>query len=392
MWFTLNYRRSVAIMTSPENDMETMKTKVIKAGTESEVVAAAKAGARALRAGKLVGFATETVYGIAALSTRPETIERLRRIKSRPTGPFSVHVASPQDVAMFVGEVPNQASRLMAKAWPGPVTILLPTGGKLADRKLQKAGLYDVLCSRDTIGLRCPRGLLCEKMLAAAGGPVVAPSANPAGKKSPRSADDVIRHLDGEIDILIDTGPTEFGKDSTIVSFKDGGWELVRAGVYCERTIKRLLKRKIVFVCTGNTCRSPMAAGLAKKNLAEQLECGVGELRNHGIDVVSAGIFASDGSKATPEAISAAKSLGADISRHHSRKLTSELINDADMVFCMTSFHVEAVRQMLPTAAGKVRTLASGSDIPDPIGGGAAVYGKTALKIQQALLSALKQD
>lgn len=374
-------------MTASENDME---TKVIKPGTESEVAAAAETGAEALQAGKLVGFATETVYGIAALATSAGAIQRLREIKSRPEGPFSVHVASPRDVTMFVHDIPEDAARLMAKTWPGPVTIILPTGGKLADRKLQQAGLYDVLCSKDTIGLRCPRGLLCEKMLAAAGGPVVAPSANPAGKKSPRSADDVIMHMDGLIDLLIDTGPTEFGKDSTIVSFGEGGWELIRAGVYCERTIRRLLRRKILFVCTGNTCRSPMAAGLAKKYFSEKLGCSVSDLRNYGIDVISAGIFASDGSKATPEAILAAKSLGADISRHRSRKLTSELINDADVVFCMTDFHVEAVRQMLPTAAGKVRTLTPGGDIPDPIGGGAEVYGKTALKIQQALKAALK--
>ncbi len=367
-----------------------METKVIKPGTESEVVAAAAAGAEALRAGKLVGFATETVYGIAALASHEGAIERLRRVKSRPKGPFSVHIASARDVSMFVREIPEDAARLMAKTWPGPVTIILPTGGKLADRKLQQAGLYDVLCSDDTIGLRCPRGLLCERMLAAAGGPVVAPSANPAGKKSPRNADDVIRYLNGRIDLLIDTGATEFGKDSTIVSFEEGGWKLVRSGVYCERTIRRLLRRKIVFVCTGNTCRSPMAAGLAKKYFAEKFGCSAGDLRNYGIDIISAGIFAADGNKATPEAILAAKSLGADISRHRSRKLTTELINDADVVFCMTDFHVEAVRQMLPSAVGKVRTLASSGDIPDPIGGGAEVYEKTALKIQQALKSVLK--
>jgi len=368
-----------------------METQVIKAGTESRVVAAAKAGARALKAGKLVGFATETVYGIAALATRPMTIKCLRKVKSRPKGPFSVHVASPKDVAKFVSEVPLDAERMMANIWPGPVTILLPVGGELADRKLQKAGLYDVLCSHDTIGLRCPRGLLCEKMLRLAGGPVVAPSANPAGERSPRNADEVMKHLAGQIDMLIDTGPTDFGRDSTIVSFKGDGWKVVRTGVYSERTIRRALKRRIIFVCTGNTCRSPMAAGLAKKLLAEKLGCGVGELQKRNVEVISAGIFAASGSRATPEAVLAAKSLGADISRHHSRKLTSELINDADVVFCMTGFHVNVVRRMLPTAAGKVRTLTGGGDIPDPIGGGADVYGKTALKIQQSLKSVLNR-
>ncbi|MCK4602680.1 MAG: threonylcarbamoyl-AMP synthase [Phycisphaerae bacterium] len=365
-----------------------MDTRVIKVGSGKKAAAAAKAGARALKAGRLVGFATETVYGIGAVATKSAAIERLRELKSRPGRPFSVHIARPKDVSRYVRDIPADAARLIAKAWPGPVTLLLETGGRLADKKLHKAGLYETLCAEDVIGLRCPDNVVCSRMLAAVNEPVVAPSANRAGKASPRDADDVLKAFDGKIDLLIDSGPTRLGKDSTIVRFGPDGWKIVRKGIYDERMIHKFLQRRFIFVCTGNTCRSPIAAGLAKKFLAEKFDCTVGDLRARGIEIVSAGVFAASGAKPTPEAAYAARLLGADISRHRSRKLTTELINSADMVFCMTGFHVEEVRRLSPSVAKEnVALLAKGEDIADPIGGEADVYRKTAGRIQRAVKS-----
>jgi protein-tyrosine phosphatase len=119
-------------------------------------------------------------------------------------------------------------------------------------------------------------------MLSAVDSPVVAPSANLAGEPSPRSADEVLGTLEGKIDLLIDSGPTQYGIDSTIVAIDDAGWRIVRKGVYDQRTIKKFLRRKFLFVCTGNTCRSPLAAGLAKKLLADRLGCGRGGTGPHG--------------------------------------------------------------------------------------------------------------
>ena len=112
---------------------------------------------------------------------------------------------------------------------------------------------------------------------------------------SPRNADDVLHALRGQIDLLIDSGPSRFGKDSSIVRIHRDDWTLVRKGVYDERMLSRFMRKKIGFVCTGNTCRSPMAAGLAKQFLSEQFGCKVGELRGRGLEVVSAGVFASNG-------------------------------------------------------------------------------------------------
>lgn len=366
-----------------------MSTKVIQVRSPHECAAAAGQGADALKAGQLVGFATETVYGIAADASNAATMDRLRELKSRPTRPFSVHLARPQDAYRYVDDMPTVARTIIRKGWPGPVTLLLPTGGRLGDRTLGGAALYARLCQDDIIGLRCPDEPTTAAMLLEAGVPVVAPSANLAGAPSPRTAQDVLASLDGKIDLLIDSGPTRYGKDSTIVQAGESGWKILRAGVYDAAALRDLATLTILFVCTGNTCRSPMAAGLAAKALSDKLHCRPAELPQRGYGVLSAGLAAAGGGGPTPEAAAAVKMLGADISAHRSRKLTSGLVHSSDMIFCMTNLQVEEVRSLAPDAAQKVQRLDAAADIPDPIGCGPDVYVPTARRILKAVTDAL---
>jgi protein-tyrosine phosphatase len=360
-------------------------TRVIQANSDTEIAHAAREGACALEEGELVAFATETVYGVAALAGNAAAMERLRELKDRPQRPFSVHLGRPGDAARYVGRMPAIARRLIAKAWPGPLTLLVGLGGGLADEKLQAAGMYDVLAWEDFIGLRCPDCRLASALLAAVDWPVVAPSANLAGAPSPRTAQDVLAELDGRIDLLIDSGPTRYGLDSTIVRVDAEGWKIVREGVYSAERIRRLLRKTFLFVCTGNTCRSPIAAGLARKLLAGRLGCPAGQLDRGGFEILSAGVLAREDGPPSPEALAAAERLGVDISRHRSRKLTVELINQADVIFCMTDSHVAEVLGLVPDAVGKVSRLWDGGDISDPIGGGQEVYRGTADRIDQSL-------
>ena len=354
-----------------------MPTRVIKHNNDAELSEAGRVGAEAIRAGKLVGFATETVYGLAVSADNAEALARLRELKSRPKKPFSVYLADPADVHRYVSELPREAERLISKTWPGPVTIILPTGGKLADGKLQKAGLHRVLCSANAIGLRCPDSPIGCAMLGAVDGPVVGPSANRSGQPSPTSAADVMHQLDGKIDLLIDSGPTRYERDSTIVQFTKRKWKVLREGVFDKAEIAKLMRKTFLFVCTGNTCRSPLAEGLARKLLSDDTEC------------ISAGAFAAVGQYATPEAVQAAAELGADISNHLSKKLTIDLINSADMIFCMSDAHVSAVLALVPAAVERVSLLDKAGPIDDPIGGGVDVYLRTGRRIERVLKSIL---
>jgi tRNA threonylcarbamoyl adenosine modification protein (Sua5/YciO/YrdC/YwlC family) len=369
-----------------------VKTKVIQVDPNEKNAAAARRAAKVLRAGGLVAFPTETVYGIAAVATHDDAMERLRELKDRPKRPFSIHLAAPEDAARYVRDIPEEARRLMAKAWPGPVTLILPVGGKLADGSLGRRELYEQLCHDDMIGLRCPEPQVARAMLAAAAAPVVAPSANLAGQPSPRTADEVLAALDGRVDLLIDAGPTRYGKDSTIVRFGPKGHEIVRKGVCDARAIRRFLRRAYLFVCTGNTCRSPIAEGVARHMLARKLGCKDKHLAGKGVEVVSAGLHAASGGRVSPEAVEAAAKLGADIASHRTRRLTTELIRRADVVFCMTGQQAAEVRRMVGDSGADVLRLDLAEDITDPVGLDDRAYARTARRIQQALAKLFEKD
>jgi len=369
-----------------------MSTRVLQARSAGQSRKAAKQAAKALAEGLLVAFPTETVYGIGAIATDAQALARLRQIKSRPKRPFSVHIAQAQDAYRYLRDVPRKIARLMRRSWPGPVTILVPVGGRFADAELNKAGLYEVLCAEDTIALRCPDDPVARSILGAVEAPVVATSANKAGAVSPTTARDVLDQLDGQIDLLVDAGPTRFGKDSTIVRWDGRDLKVVRRGVLDGRCIRELARLSILFVCTGNTCRSPMAAGLAKQLLAERIGCNPSALTRHGVEVLSAGLFAARGSRASREALEAVRDMGVDISSHRSRKIGVDLVQRADMILCMTDFQVAEVRRLVPQAEGRVRRLDPEGDIPDPIGLGIDEYRKTAQRIRDVLARVLGKD
>jgi L-threonylcarbamoyladenylate synthase len=132
----------------------------------------------------------------------------------------------------------------------------------------------------------------------------------------------------------------------------------------------------IVFLCTGNTCRSPLAEALCKSRLAQRLGCAVAELPARGFFILSAGLSAYPGGAAAPEAVAVAQSQGADLSAHRSRPLTPDLVAAADYLVPMTRGHVQALRDHFPRdAQTRPRLLdVHGEDIADPIGHDLAVY------------------
>lgn len=347
---------------------------------------------RALRAGKLVAFPTETVYGLGAVATDARAVDRLRKVKNRPKSPFTVLVSSPDEVKRYVKDIPIPAWTLLQKAWPGPVTVLLPAAEKFAHRTLQSRALFRRIAPDGVVGLRCPDHPVAQLLLGRLGKPLLAPSANLAGKKPPTRPEDVLAQLDGRIDILIDAGRTRYTKSSTIVSFDRNGYKVVREGVFDAGAIDRMIRRRIMFVCTGNTCRSPMASALAKKMLSDRLGCRPDELEKFGLEVLSAGVFTDGGASVTAKAVEAAAELGGDVKKHRSKKLTNGLIDSVDLIFCMGRNHLDAVVRQSPAAAGKTFLLDEAGDIEDPIGGDSQTYLRTAGRIERSLKKRIKEN
>ena len=163
-----------------------------------------------LRAGELVAFPTETVYGLGADARNARAVAGIYALKRRPAGhPLIVHLASAAALGDWAASVPEAARRLAARFWPGPLTLILP----------RAAGVPDALTGgQDSIGLRVPAHPLAQRLLTAFGGGIAAPSANRYGRVSPTSAAHVREEFGAECPYVLDGGDCSVGLESTIVS------------------------------------------------------------------------------------------------------------------------------------------------------------------------------
>ncbi|CAM4278160.1 L-threonylcarbamoyladenylate synthase [Paenibacillus tarimensis] len=176
-----------------------------------------------LRAGGVVAFPTETVYGLGCDAVNTEAVERVFAAKGRPSdNPLIVHIAAERQLEPIVKPYSGTAAKLMAAFWPGPLTIVLPARqGAVSPR---------VTAGLDTVAVRMPAHETALRLIAAAGCPIAAPSANRSGRPSPTRAGHVQEDLEGRIDGLVDGGPAAVGLESTVVEAEEGYIRILRPG------------------------------------------------------------------------------------------------------------------------------------------------------------------
>jgi tRNA threonylcarbamoyl adenosine modification protein (Sua5/YciO/YrdC/YwlC family) len=371
----------------PRHDCESpVETRVLNiTDVRLQADAVLEAG-RALAAGQLVIFPTETVYGLGASAVNPTAIEALSVLKIRtPDKPFTLHLADPEEAERYAGPLPMLARRLIRKTWPGPVTLVVPD--RRPDRSKPAGIVEEAIYYEGTVGLRCPRSDVGQAILRAAGVPVVGSSANLGGRPAPREISEALADLRGRVPLAVDAGPAPVARASTVVRITaDDRLEVLREGAVTARRLDRLARSQILVICSGNLCRSPMAEGLARRMLAKRLGFTEAELAAHGFEVSSAGTGAMAGYPPSSHAVAAMAERGIDITGHRSRPITVDGLLASDYIWVMADHHRESVVRLAPEVASRVELIdPTGADVDDPIGGSLNTYRACARQIESAL-------
>ncbi len=306
---------------------------------------------RLLTEGALIVVPTETVYGLAGDPRAPGTAARMAALKGRDGNkPLPLMAADLDQVRACGAVLDARAERLAARFWPGPLTMVLetPTGEE---------------------GFRVPDHPVMQAVLREMGHPLRVTSANLSGEPAALSAGAALAVLRKGVALALDAGPCRIGTASTVVRLVKGGYEILRIGAVSADELG--VEPLVVFVCTGNTCRSPMAEISFRRRLRE---AGLAWR------TASAGVATELGFPASFLAVATLAARGLDGSGHRSQPLTRELVDEAGLIVVMTQAHRMIVRRRFPEVEEKVHLLrdfdsrSRGQDVEDPLSGTAGEY------------------
>ena len=321
-----------------------------------------------LAKGGLVVMPTDTVYGVAAHPDNQKALANLYRLKRRQMSkPIALLLADGATIETLGGRLSQASRRLADNFWPGALTLV-------------------IACRDGREGVRVPDHTFARQILAASGGALRVSSVNFAGGPPALTAQQALESIGGEVDLVIDDGTSYGNMASTVVADDGGKLSLLRAGAISERKIEAAAgvklhpaqqmsavgaeQKKLLFICSGNTCRSPMAEYLMRAQLAG----------DNGWLVGSAGTSATVGQSVAGRARQALAECKIEMDGHKSRPLTSELARDSTVIVAMARHHFDRAVSLAAGAHDKVFQLRrfaarpDGRDIPDPIGGSLQEY------------------
>ncbi len=350
--------------------------------------------------GGLVVFPSEIGELVAASSLESAAVLKLSTLantrgnpqETQDGGSLLLGFKAADEAQDYVMETSPTCKRLMLRCWPGSVVLAIPMSvdhGLLGELPLetQQAVLRKSNQTLWEVWCRIPNHAVVLAAMALLPAPLVfwEDRGSSVGKlPSSNWVDDV--------DLILEDAPRENQQTPSVVRVQNNSWTLLEPGIVTESHLNQMTGKVILFVCTGNTCRSPLAEGLFRKLMADRLACSPDELPERGYTILSAGLAATSGSPAARESVDVAVKYGANLTSHSSQPLTDELLEKADHVYTMTHSHRDSILFARPDAVERVTLLSiENTDIPDPIGGGQEEYEQCGGEISRHLAAIVEE-
>lgn len=318
----------------------------------------------AVAAGSVVVLPGDCGYVALVNPAAPTAETHLAALTS--AGPPAVLAWGPDDLAGLGLPVTTAARRLTFRGWPAP--LLVAVAGEPDWPSEWTPAVRKALTAAGPVRFRCPEHPLFEAVVPALELPVLVIDTFLSSVGAVLDAADD----SGAVAVSVGKLPPE-GKP-TVVTVTGAKYAVTEPGLFPAEEVERFAARLVLFVCTGNTCRSPLAEGLARKMLSDRLGCGPDELPSRGVWVLSAGVAAHGGDPAAADALAVAAEYGADLTDHQSRPVNENLLGAADDVIAMTHAHAHALATRYPGVGPAPRLLCGDADLDDPIGAGIDVY------------------
>lgn len=241
-----------------------MKTEIIKIDKENINKRLLNKAVKTIRAGSVVAFPTETVYGLGVNGLDESAVRKIYKAKGRPSdNPLILHISDRQQLIPLVSNLPKIASKLIDRFWPGPLTIVLKKSEIVPD--IITGGL-------DTVAIRMPKHPIALELISQSGFPIAAPSANISGKPSPTKAEHVIQDMKGKIPLIIDGGRTGVGLESTVLDLSTRIPRILRPGGITLEDLQKVIPNLVQDEALINMDLKPKSPGQKYRHYAPKAE------------------------------------------------------------------------------------------------------------------------
>ncbi len=334
-----------------------------------------------LKEGGIIVYPTDTLYGLGVDMTNQKAVNKLLHLKRRSiNAPISIMVDSIDSMEEIVGPISPKKQALLKNILPGKFTILLKNKNEIISEKNH--------LNQDKIGFRIPDHAVCHELSIQLKRPISSTSANISGQESVISIPEVVSHFGNKLDLILDAGPMESNKGSTVIDLTKLPFMVFREGDITMKQLSEMLpgisfeKRKtkfmVVFVCTGNICRSPMGEGILKAMVEKTKFKDV-------FSIQSAGTLNLGSVHVHDFSLKVADDNEIDLSKHRARQIGAQIVDEASIIFCMAMDHLQYLRKYYPHYRHKFHLLKDWQrdkplavpSIADPIGHELKFFEKT---------------